>query len=142
MTLALRRAATDDYDVTQAGEIVGRIYRMKADRELWRWMIPGLRAPTDVATTLDEAKAAFRAAWEAGGRLSLKKADEKWLSPSPSVDDPLRKSWLWLLPLDPVRQHKGSFAWTLPCDLSFSSKALRTSLCSRPMKHLIFWGAT
>jgi hypothetical protein len=31
----------DDYDVIQAGEIVGRIYRMKADRELWRWMPPG-----------------------------------------------------------------------------------------------------
>jgi hypothetical protein len=28
-----------DYDVIQAGEIVGRIYRMKADRELWRWTI-------------------------------------------------------------------------------------------------------
>jgi hypothetical protein len=39
MTLALRRAAPDDYDVIQEGEIVGRIYRMKADRELWRWMI-------------------------------------------------------------------------------------------------------
>ena len=27
MTLAFRRAAPDDYDVIQAGEIVGRIYR-------------------------------------------------------------------------------------------------------------------
>jgi hypothetical protein len=32
MTLALRRAAPDDYDVIQAGEIVGRIYGMKADQ--------------------------------------------------------------------------------------------------------------
>jgi glucose/arabinose dehydrogenase len=48
MTLALRRAAPDDYDVIQAGEIAGRIYRMKADRELWRWMIPGLRKPPRV----------------------------------------------------------------------------------------------
>jgi hypothetical protein len=37
--LALRRTGPDDYDVIHDGEIVGRIYRMKADRELWRWMI-------------------------------------------------------------------------------------------------------
>jgi hypothetical protein len=37
MTLALRRAAPDDYDVIQVDEIVGRIYRMNADGELWRW---------------------------------------------------------------------------------------------------------
>ena len=69
MTLALRRAAPEDYDVIQEGEIVGRIYRMKADRELWRWTIrlwappPG---PTGgVADGLDEAKVAFRTAWRA-----------------------------------------------------------------------------
>jgi hypothetical protein len=45
MTLALRRADPDDYDVMQEGEIVGRIYRTSADRELWRWMI-GLWAPS------------------------------------------------------------------------------------------------
>ena len=28
MTLALRRAAPDDYDVAQADKIVGRVYRM------------------------------------------------------------------------------------------------------------------
>ena len=39
MTLALRRGGPDDYDVIHDGETVGRIYRMKADRELWRWMI-------------------------------------------------------------------------------------------------------
>ena len=44
MTFALRRAARDDYDVLRDGEIVERIYRMKADRDLWRWMTPGLRA--------------------------------------------------------------------------------------------------
>ena len=44
MTLALRRTGPDDFDVIHDGEIVGRIYRMKADRELWRWMTPGLRA--------------------------------------------------------------------------------------------------
>jgi hypothetical protein len=37
MTLAPIRP--DDFDVIHDGEIVGRIYRMKADRELWRWMI-------------------------------------------------------------------------------------------------------
>ena len=80
MTLALRGAAPDDYDVSHDGEIVGRIYRMKADRELWRRMCPGLRGPTDgpsgaAADSLDEAKAAFRAAWERP--LSSEKADEK-----------------------------------------------------------------
>ena len=44
MTFALRRGAQDDYDVLQDGEIVERVYRMKADRELWRWMTPRLRA--------------------------------------------------------------------------------------------------
>jgi hypothetical protein len=39
VTLALRRASPDDYDVIQDGEIVGRIYRMRAERELWRWTI-------------------------------------------------------------------------------------------------------
>jgi hypothetical protein len=33
MTLGLRRGGTDDYDVIYDGETVGRIYRMKADRE-------------------------------------------------------------------------------------------------------------
>jgi hypothetical protein len=36
MTLALHRRGPDDYDVIHDGETVGRIYRMKADRELWR----------------------------------------------------------------------------------------------------------
>ena len=34
LTLALRRTGPDDFDVIHDGEIVGRIYRMKADREL------------------------------------------------------------------------------------------------------------
>jgi hypothetical protein len=68
MTLVLRRAAPDDYDVTQDGEIVGRIYRMKADRELWRWTIRLWAPPPGpsggLANTLDEAMAAFRAKWQ------------------------------------------------------------------------------
>jgi hypothetical protein len=69
VTLALRRSAPDDYDVTHAGEIVGRIYRMKADRELWRW---GLWEPPPgpsggLSATLDEAMAAFCAKWDAQG---------------------------------------------------------------------------
>ena len=62
MTLALRRGGPDDYDVIYDGETVGRIYRMKADRELWRWTIR-LWAPTPgpsggVADSLAEAQAA------------------------------------------------------------------------------------
>jgi hypothetical protein len=96
MTLALRRIRPNDFDVIQAGEIVGRIYRMKADQELWRWYDQVVGTPraaraagylppstnrwrpsgrsgmhrgdryAGVADSLDEAKAAFRAAWEGG----------------------------------------------------------------------------
>jgi hypothetical protein len=48
MTLALKQITwldgtvlPDDYDVTDDGEMVGRIHLIDADRELWRWMIPG-----------------------------------------------------------------------------------------------------
>jgi hypothetical protein len=66
MTLALRRTGPDDYDVIHDDETVGRIYRMNADRELWRWTIR-LWEPTHgpsggAADSLAEAKAAFRAA--------------------------------------------------------------------------------
>jgi len=61
----------DDYDVIQEGEIVGRIYRMKADRELLRWMIRLWAPPPGpsggVSASLDEAMAAFRAKWDAQG---------------------------------------------------------------------------
>jgi hypothetical protein len=71
MTVALKRIQPDDYDVIDNGEIVGRIYRMRSTgEELWRWMIPGSREPRDgpsggIVHTLDAAKAAFRAAWDA-----------------------------------------------------------------------------
>ena len=65
VTPVLRRAAPDDYDVMQDDEIVGRIYRMKADRELWRWMIrlwdPPPGPSGGLCATLDEATVAFRA---------------------------------------------------------------------------------
>ena len=71
MTLALRRAAPDDYDETDDGEIVGRIYRMKADRELWRWTIRLWAPPPGpsggVSATLDEAMEALRAKWDEQG---------------------------------------------------------------------------
>jgi len=47
----------------------GRIYRMNSTgRELWRWTQSGMFQPSHgpnggVADTLDDAKAAFRAAW-------------------------------------------------------------------------------
>ena len=71
MTLALRCAGLDDYDVTQDGEIVGRIYRMNADRELWRWTIRLWAPPPGpsggVSASLDEAMATFRERWDAQG---------------------------------------------------------------------------
>ena len=65
MTFAQRRAARDDYDVLQDGEIVECIYRIKADRELWRWMIrlwdPPPGPSGGLCVTLDEAMVTFRA---------------------------------------------------------------------------------
>jgi hypothetical protein len=62
----------DAYDVIHAGEIVGRIYRMIGAEEHWRWMTTAPREPTDgpsggICASLDEAKATFRAEWEAHG---------------------------------------------------------------------------
>jgi len=80
MTLALRSTLwldghhrPDDYEIINAGQTVGRVYRMKSTgRELWRWTQIGMRAPSHgpnggVADSLDEAKAAFREAWDAHG---------------------------------------------------------------------------
>jgi hypothetical protein len=70
MTLALRRAGLDDYDVIHDGEIVGRIYRMIGDRELaldGRLWAPPPGPSGGVSATLDEAMAAFRAKWDAQG---------------------------------------------------------------------------
>ena len=71
MTLALRRSGPDDYDVICDSETVGRIYRMKADRELWRWMIRLWALPPGpsggISASLDEAMVAFRAKWDAQG---------------------------------------------------------------------------
>jgi hypothetical protein len=77
MTLALRRTVfadgerrPDDYEVRYDGQTVGRIYRLRSTgRELWRRTQSGLAQPSHgpnggVADTLDEAKAAFRAAWQ------------------------------------------------------------------------------
>ena len=71
MTPALRGVGPGDFDVIHDGEIVGRIYRMKADRELWRWMIRLWEPPTGpsggLSATLHEAMAAFRAKWNEQG---------------------------------------------------------------------------
>ena len=72
MTLALKRFQTNDYDVIDDGEIIGRIYRMIGREKLWRWMTAAPREPTEgssggICTSLAKAKAAFRAAWEAHG---------------------------------------------------------------------------
>jgi hypothetical protein len=74
MTLALKlkRIQPNDFDVICDREIVGRIYRMIGAEEHWRWMTAGPREPTHgpsggICASLDEAKAAFRAEWEARG---------------------------------------------------------------------------
>jgi len=86
MTLALRGTVwldgerrPDDYEVRYEGQTVGRIYRLRSTgREVWRWTQSGIFQPTHgpdggVADTLDEAKAAFRSAWELGGRPLLRR---------------------------------------------------------------------
>jgi len=77
MSLTLRRivwsdgtSRPDDFNVIHDGRIVGCMYRMNSTgRELWRWTQSGIFQPTHgenggVADTLDDAKAAFRAAWD------------------------------------------------------------------------------
>jgi hypothetical protein len=45
----------DDYDVIHESETVGRVYRIKADRELWRWTIT--HGPNgEVANTLERQR--------------------------------------------------------------------------------------
>jgi hypothetical protein len=61
------QTAPDDCSVvTEDGETVGRIYRVDGARiESWAWFahIPGAAA-NGRALSLDEAKKAFRAAWD------------------------------------------------------------------------------
>jgi hypothetical protein len=77
MSLALQRiiwaagySRPDAYHVIDEGRTVGRIYRMNSiAKESWRWTMIGPRAPTQgpnggAADSLDEAEAAFRAAWD------------------------------------------------------------------------------
>ena len=79
LTLAFRRTVwldgerrPDDYEVRHYGRTVGRGYRIDSvSRELWQWTQIGWgpsHGPSGgVADTLDEAKAAFRLAWDAHG---------------------------------------------------------------------------
>jgi hypothetical protein len=75
MSLILKRivwddgsATPDDFEVMHDGEVIGRIYRMNgAPWELWRWTHRWntRQANGGVADTVEAAKIAFRAAWEA-----------------------------------------------------------------------------
>ncbi len=66
-TLALRSIGSNDFAVIDDGDRVGRI-RLAAERrgEVWMWNvglnIPG-GVPSGTATSLEEAKTAFREAW-------------------------------------------------------------------------------
>jgi hypothetical protein len=77
MQLVLRRANIsrkcgdwndDDFDVFDGERSVGRIYRVNAGTEIWFWGVSFLltnRTSYSHAPTLDEAKAAFKAEYEA-----------------------------------------------------------------------------
>ena len=62
MPLTLRRAAPDDYDVFDKGEIVGRIYRTR-DSDVWRWALRLDQPAGGSADSFEEAKVALRATW-------------------------------------------------------------------------------
>ena len=70
-TLALRSIGSNDFAVIDDGDRVGRI-RLAAERrgEVWMWNvglnIPG-GVPSGTATSLDEAKTAFRESWTRRG---------------------------------------------------------------------------
>jgi hypothetical protein len=58
----------DDYVIREDGQNIGRIYRNEAQsREPWLWFVNKLairgRPPTGRATTIEEAKKQFTAAW-------------------------------------------------------------------------------
>jgi hypothetical protein len=62
----------DDYEVRHEGRTVGRIQRLRSTgRELWHWTQidwgPSYGPNGGVTDTLDEAKAAFRRAWDGYG---------------------------------------------------------------------------
>ena len=88
MHLVLKRSALDDYDVLDNGEVVGRIFRIH-NSELWRWTAR-LQEPTGgVTDSLDQAKAAFRAAWDAHGvKFGLAESGRESLAANTSVYDP------------------------------------------------------
>jgi hypothetical protein len=68
--LIMRRTDTDDFQVYEGELHAGRIYRLTSTMTVrWWWGINAERVPLrgrqqGVADTLDESKAAFRAAWE------------------------------------------------------------------------------
>jgi hypothetical protein len=57
----------DDYSVvTLDGETIGRVYRIEGARtETWAWFARFAGAPSGRTISLDEAKKAFRSAWNA-----------------------------------------------------------------------------
>jgi hypothetical protein len=82
MTLVLKRVQPNHFEVIHDREIVGRIYRMIGEEELWRWTAPGPREPTDgpsggICTSFDQDKAAFQRAWDAHGCPLSGEADKK-----------------------------------------------------------------
>jgi hypothetical protein len=70
-SVRLDSESPDDYNVVHKGQTIGRIYCVTGGaRETWHWAQIDPRAPSHgtnsgVAASFDEAKAAFRAAWDA-----------------------------------------------------------------------------
>jgi hypothetical protein len=66
-------AVPDDYEVRYNGRTVSRILRLRSTGpELWHWTQIGIRAPSygpngGVTDTFEDAKAAFRRAWDGYG---------------------------------------------------------------------------
>ncbi len=66
-TVIAGQTPPDDFCVvTEDGETVGRMYRVEGARtEIWAWFAHFGRSPSGRASSRDEAKQQFRAAWDA-----------------------------------------------------------------------------
>ncbi len=92
--LMLRKIGDDDYGVAVAGLALGRIVKrdISAGREIWTWTLTGPYIPQSLHPTygdvdsLDEAKAAIKAAFDLWLRWAKGKGEVVWHAPSQKIE--------------------------------------------------------